>query len=514
MRMLNKIFKTLQIAELDRYTIEHEPIKSIDLMERAAIKWTEKFLEIYGNYVQFTVIAGRGNNGGDGFVIARLLAEKGYAVTVFQLAGTKMSPDCEKNSERWKGKIVVVSGENDFVPEENAVIIDAMFGSGLNRPVTGPAADVIRKINAVPNRVVAVDIPSGLMGEDNSGNDRDCIVRADYTLTFQFPKLAFMFPENAAFVGKWSIVDIGLHPEGISLTSTPYYYLTERLVADELPVAETFAHKGTNGHGLLIAGSQGMMGAAILAAKAAVRSGLGLLSCHIPCGERQLIQMAVPEALVDTDLSECCFSVLKNAEKYDAIAVGPGLGQKPETVRALKMLLEEWKRPLILDADALNILAAHPALLDRLPEGSILTPHPKEFERLAGKSGNDFERLNKLSIFASRYNVCILLKGAHTVIVSPAGKYWFNMTGNPGMAKGGMGDVLTGVILALSANGMPSEEAVKCTVYAHGLVGDYVAEEVGERGVYAGLVAENMGKAWHTLELVKNEVIRNKSQRL
>lgn len=514
MGMLNKIFETSRIAGVDRYTIEHEPITSIELMERAAVRWTEKFLKISVGYSRFAVIAGGGNNGGDGFAIARLLEEKGYFVTVFRLAEMKMSPDCEENCRRWSGKTVLVHKEEDFVPENNVLMIDALFGSGLNRPVTGLAAALIRKINASGNRIVAVDIPSGLMGEDNAGNNRESIVRADYTLTFQFPKLAFMFPENAPFVGRWSVVDIGLHPGIICHTHTFYYYLTEQIVAGLLPVAGKFDHKGTNGHGLLIAGSQGMMGAAILAAKAALRSGIGLLSCHVPRGEQQLVQLSVPEALIDADSSEHCFSVLKNPEKYNAVAVGPGLGQKPETVKALKLLLETWQGGLVLDADALNILATHPDLFDRLPKGCILTPHPKEFERLAGKSGNDFERLNKLSTFASRYGIYILLKGAHTVIVTPSGECWFNMTGNPGMAKGGMGDVLTGVILALLANGMPPEEAAKCAVYAHGMAGDCMAAEVGERGICAGLVAENMGKAWHNLEMIKRSDKIYKSENL
>lgn len=488
------------MAAIDRYTIEHEPIKSIDLMERAAHGWIEKFLELGFGYRSYAVVAGSGNNGGDGFAIARMLRERGYEVSVFYIAGTKMSPDCEENYKRWKGESVEITEDKEWHIEKGRLVIDALFGSGLNRKVTGLPAEVIRHMNRSGEKIVAVDIPSGLMGEDNSDNDKEAIVRADYTLTFGSPKLAFMLPENYPFVGEWQVVDIGLHPAIVETTATPYYYLTALWVAEKLPKAYKFAHKGMNGHGLLIAGSQGMMGAAVLASRAAVHSGIGLLTCHVPARESVVLQTAVPEALTETDPSDTCFSTPGKLGRYNAIAVGPGIGQSPETLRGLRQLLSEWKGALVLDADALNLLASNRSLLDSLPEGCVLTPHPGEFERLAGKSANDFERLNKLSIFASRYKVCVVLKGAHTVIASPTGNFWFNTTGNSGMAKGGMGDVLTGSILALLANGLKPEEAAACAVYAHGLAGDIAAGQVGQRGISAGIVAGAFGEAWHVLE--------------
>lgn len=498
MRKLKKIFRTADIVKIDQYTIGHEPINSIDLMERASGVFVENLLKEFLENNKFVVVAGWGNNGGDGFAVARLLLERGHDVTVCKLAGrTQMSPDCEVNYNRWKGKTVEIVNSSDFLPDKDAVLIDALFGSGLNRKVEGIAASLIRRINELKNTVIALDIPSGLMGEDNTDNDREAIVRADYTYTFQFPKVAFMLPENSLYVGKWKILDIGLHDGIMASLPASYYYLTWEAVVGMLPEQKKFAHKGTNGHGLLVAGSYGMMGAAVLASRAAVRSGIGLLSCHVPTTERHILHIAVPEILVEP---EFLLSDRKIGEKYSAVAMGPGIGKNSDVVNGLRKLLVGWKGVTVLDADALNILADHLELLDFLHEGCILTPHIREFERLTGKCENDFERLNKLSIFATRYKICVILKGAHTVIASPDGSCYFNMTGNPGMAKGGAGDVLTGVILALVANGIAPLKAALIGVFAHGLSGDLQAEEKGMRGICAGDLADGMGRAWKELE--------------
>lgn len=502
MEKLNKILKTSEIAVIDQYTIEHEPIESIDLMERAARIFTKNLLKKFSHYRKFAVVAGWGNNGGDGYAIARLLKQAGKEAEVFCLrTGSRLSPDCELNRKRWEGTLTEITAGDAFCPDVEALIIDALFGSGLNRKVSGPVAGLIRKINALPNRVVAVDIPSGLMGEDNSANDRDAIVRADVTFTFQRPKLAFMLAENYACVGEWYVLDIGLHPEALEQTLTSYYYLTPDRVANLLPLSGKFDHKGTNGHGLLIAGSYGMMGAAILASRAAVRSGIGLLTCHVPRKGNDVLQISVPDVLVERDEKDEWFSGAGISGRYQAVAAGPGLGTHPETVAGLRKLLTEWRGLTILDADALNIISKHREMLELLHEGCILTPHPKEFERLSGKSENDFERLNKLSNFASHYGVSVVLKGAHTVIATPQGECYFNTSGNPGLAKGGSGDVLTGVLLALGANGMRPERAAMLGVFAHGLAGDLLAEEKGERGICATELAGALGKAWKELEL-------------
>lgn len=501
MKKLNKVFRTAEISFIDKYTIEHEPISSLDLMERAARTWAGIFCEKFGKDHTIIVVAGNGNNGGDGYAIARLLQEKGRKVWVYRaLTEGHMSPDCEANFRRWVDAGNEVRIMKDWKIGPDAVIIDALFGCGLNRKTEGEAAAVIARINAAACPVVAVDIPSGLMGEDNAGNDPAGIVHATYTFTFQFPKVAFFLAENAHYVGEWQVLDIGLNAQGIAERETPYFYITEKTVREILPRPEKFAHKGTNGRGLLIAGSYGMMGAAVLSARAAVHSGVGLLHCHVPAKGGDILQITVPEAILDLDESDCRFTAVTQVDRYDAIAVGPALGKEEEMAAGIYALLTKWRGLTILDADALNILSEHKEWLSLLHENCVLTPHVKEFERLAGKSENDFDRLNNLSTFASRYQVYLVLKGAYSVVATPDGRLFFNMSGNPGMAKGGAGDVLTGILLALAANRMKLPDLLIAGVFAHGLSGDLVAEEQGYRGVCAGRIAEGVGKAWKRLE--------------
>lgn len=499
----NKIFKTSDLQKLDKYTIENEPVTSLDLMERAATIFTEKLLIFFPNNHIFNILAGFGNNGGDGYVVARLLLKKGLNVKVFGLHGNSvLSPDCAVNRKRFidmGGCYIEVKNPDNLQPDENSVLVDAIFGAGLNRPVTGFLGNVIHRINCLSHPVVAIDIPSGLMGEDN-GENNGAIVKADYTFTFQFPKLAFMFPENVIYVGHWDVLDIRLHPAILREYPAAYYYLTEEVVASRLLIPEKFSHKGTLGNTLLIAGSYPMMGAAVLAAKGAIRSGTGLLSMHVPCRLKEVIHLSVPEALVEVDRNEFCFSGVDNLSRFQAVGIGPGIGTSPVTAEGIRQLLSVWQGKVVLDADALNLLASNSGLLELLPKGAVLTPHPKEFERLAGKSVNDFERLNKLSIFANQYRVHIVLKGAHSVIATPDRRLFFNMSGNPGMAKGGAGDVLTGVLLALAANKLNLLDLLRIGVFAHGLAGDCVAEKEGRRGCCAGMIAERMGEAWKRLE--------------
>ena len=499
----NKIFKTSDLRKLDEYTIENEPVTSLNLMERAAGLFTQKLLIFFSHSYIFNILTGAGNNAGDGYVVARLLYDNGLKVRVFDLCpGKELSPDCAVNRERFirlGGCCMEVQDVEDFVPDENCVIVDAIFGAGLNRPVHGFLADIIRKVNELSRTVVAVDIPSGLLGEDNREND-GAIVEADYTFTFQFPKLAFMFPENGRYVGRVEVLDIHLHPDILRQQDSSYYFLTKEAVASRLLMPEKFSHKGTLGNTLLIAGSYSMMGAAVLAARGAIRSGTGLLTMHVPKTLKEMMHLAVPEALVELDVNDNCFSEVYDFSRIQAVGVGPGLGTSYLTKEGLYQLLTGWKGKMVLDADALNLLASDTDLLNLVPPGAILTPHPKEFERLAGKSENDFDRLNKLSTFAGLHQLYVVLKGAHTVIASPRGNCYFNMTGNPGMAKGGAGDVLTGMIAALLASGHEPLDAAIIGVYAHGMAGDLAAAEQGTRGVRSGDIADKLGMVWKTME--------------
>lgn len=499
-----KIFAVSQTAALDGYTIDKEKIKSIDLMNRAAACFTGKLLDLFRGDEFFYVVAGAGNNGGDGFVCARLLSEKGKKVRVFSLnPGGVRSADCQMSYlefVRNGGDCVEVERVDDlsFDGEKQGVLVDALLGTGLNRPVGGLLGEVIGRMNACGFPVVALDIPSGLMGEDNSGNN-GAVIRAKWTFTFQFPKIAMMLPENYPYVGEWSVLDIGLDPDVLRDTPSRYYWLDGHVLAERLLIPQKFAHKGSQGHVLLVAGSDMMPGAAILAAGAAVRSGAGLVTVHVPKNIKNLLHVAIPEVLVDVDEDKRVFTGCELGA-YQAVAVGPGIGRDVLTREGLHRLLKGWSGKLVLDADALNLLAENPEFWKWVPENAVLTPHPKEFERLAGKSENDFDRLNKLSIFARQHGVVIVLKGAHSVIASPVGACYFNVTGNPGMAKGGAGDVLTGVIAGLLASGHSALDAALIGVFAHGLAGDRVARRSSMRGMSVRDIVDELGCIWNVLD--------------
>lgn len=504
-----KIFPTASIKQLDAYTIENEPIASIDLMERAARALASAIAGRWSKETSFTVFAGPGNNGGDALAVARLLAEKGYRVETF-LFNTKggLSPDCATNMER----LAALSDANFHVitsqfvfPKLTAedVIIDGLFGSGLNKPLTGGFAAVVKFINASPAQVVAIDIPSGLMGEDNSYNAPSGIVHADLTLSLQLPKLSFLFSENEPYVGEWRLLDIGLSRDAIAQMPTDYSMTEPADVAMLLKPRDKFAHKGHFGRALLIAGSQGMGGASVLAARACLRSGVGLLTVHVPFCNNTLLQTAVPEAMTEIDLSDICFATATDTNDYQAVAIGPGLGRLPDTVNALAEQIETSETPMVLDADALNILGENRALLSRLPKGSILTPHPVELERLVGKCRNSFERLERARELARNADVHIVLKGAYTIVIAPDGTCRFNTTGNPGMATGGSGDVLTGILLALLAQGYAPGDAAALGVCVHGRAGDLAAEELGQIGMTAGDIIAHLPQAWKELATLR-----------
>ena len=501
-----KIFPTIQLKELDAYTIENEPVSSIDLMERASRALARAMSERWSAETPFTVFAGPGNNGGDALAVSRLLAERGCRVEVylFNTKGT-LSPDCETNKERLAGVAGIDFHEitTQFVPPvltAEHVVVDGLFGSGLNKPLSGGFAAVVKYINTSPATVVAIDVPSGLMGEDNTYNIQANIIRADLTLSLQLPKLAFLFAENAPFVGEWQLLDIGLSEEAIEEKETDFALTEHEDVASMLKPRGKFAHKGNFGRALLIAGSQGMAGASVLAARACLRSGVGLLTVHIPFCNNFIVQTSVPEAMTEIDINDVRFSCATDTDDYQAVGIGPGLGKAGDTEAALLEQIESCQTPMVVDADALNLLGEHRSYIGRLPKGSILTPHPKELERLVGKCQNSYERLTKARELARSTGVHILLKGAYSVIIAPSGKCWFNPTGNPGMATGGSGDVLTGVVLALLAQGFDAETAARMAAYVHGLAGDIACKKHGIMGMTAGDIVTCLPPAWRMLE--------------
>ena len=355
------------------------------------------------------------------------------------------------------------------------------------------------RVTTKGNTVVSIDIPSGLMGEDNTGNIPENIIQANFTLTFQFPKLSFFFAENGKYIGVWEVLPIRLHPDGIALTQTDFLFIEKEEIQQIIQKRSRFGHKGSFGHALLIAGSFGKMGAAVLASKACLRAGAGLLTTHIPHFGYSIIQTAVPEAMASVDQHDSIFTEFPDLSQFSAVGVGPGINQKTNTKRALKELIEKSKLPLVIDADALNILAENKTWLEKLPENSILTPHPGEFKRLAGESANAYENIQKQIEFSKKYKVIVVLKGAFTSVSTPDGRLFFNSSGNPGMATAGSGDVLTGIILGLLAQGNSPENAALAGVYLHGLAGDLAAQKNSEYSLVAGDIVKFLGKAFLSL---------------
>ena len=498
-----KILRADQIRSWDHYTIGHEPIASIDLMERAAAKCFE-WLDDNGWFVHsFAVFCGKGNNGGDGLAIARMLANRGCRVSVYILEfGHKGTEDFQANLAKLHQypsvDIHFIQDENFHLLTKETVVIDALFGSGLTRPPDGITSSLIDHINNSGCTIIAIDIPSGMPVDQSSRGNR--IVKANYTLSFQCYKLAFLMAENAAYVGEVVILDIGLMPEFLASLDTNFEMVDKPFIRSIYKPRNRFAHKGNFGHALIIAGSYGKIGAAVLAAKACLRSGVGLLTCFIPKCGYEILQTSISEAMVMTDVNSSIITKVDDVLKYDSIGIGPGLGTASETRSALKELLSVYKKPIVLDADALNGLSMEKKL-PSLPPGSILTPHPKEFERLFDESKNDFERIEKALENAKLLNCTIVLKGHHTFIATASGKGYFNNTGNAGMATAGSGDVLTGIIAGLLAQGYSSEEASILAVYLHGSAGDIAAKEISPEAMIAGDIIDNIGKAFKQFEV-------------
>ncbi|MBW8684825.1 NAD(P)H-hydrate dehydratase [Chitinophaga rhizophila] len=507
-----KIFTAQQIREADAYTIANTPISSLDLMEKAAIACTAWICRHYNEYTPVYIFCGMGNNGGDGLAITRLLRNRGYEAHAYVLhhsstASADHTANRQALQQQYPGAVHDIA-ENGLLPrpDAHALIVDAILGTGLSRPAEGWTANIIHQLNDLKaeHDIVAIDIPSGLQADASSVNTP--VIKADHTLSFEFYKLAFLLPENAAAVGEICILTIDLSPEYIAQTTSRFNITDIQQVRGIYRPRKAFSHKGTFGHALLIAGSEGKTGAAVLSAKACLRTGVGLLTCHIPKCGYEIIQIAAPGAMCFIDEQKDHSSSFHNhvstpeaAARFKTIGIGPGLGTAAGTCWALEKLLDHYRQPMVLDADALNILSSNPTLLNKVPHGSILTPHPKEFERLFGRTANDVERLQILSGNAVKRQLNILLKGRYTAMAFTDGSIWFNTTGNPGMATGGSGDVLTGILTSLLAQGYNSRDAMLMGVYLHGLSGDYAAAELSEEAMIAEDIVEFLGRGFQHL---------------
>jgi ADP-dependent NAD(P)H-hydrate dehydratase / NAD(P)H-hydrate epimerase len=502
-----KILPISLVREADAYTIEKEPIPSIELMERAAnevFRWMKKRIRKKN---RVTIFCGTGNNGGDGLVVARLLYNEGCDVRVFIVRySDNESEDFRLSMSRLRdagwARIEDIH-EGDALPELSGkdIVIDAIFGSGLSKPVTGLAAGVIRHINSSPSVVAAIDIPSGLFSDSHSDEKAGAILKADYTLSFQFPKLAFMFAENDQYVGEWEVLPIGLNKDFIQKVIVRDHLMTLAEISGQRLPRPKFSHKGSYGHALLIAGSYGKMGASVLASEACLRSGVGLLHTHIPRLGYPIIQTAVPEAMVTIDPHDEHLTSLPDLDAYTAIGVGPAIGFAAQTKNSLKLLIQTTPVPLLFDADAITILGENKTWLSFVPKNSIFTPHPKEFERITEKARDDFHRNQIQREFCIKYGVYVVLKGAHTCICGPDGVCYYNSTGNPGMGTGGSGDVLTGLILGLAAQKHTPLSACLLGTYIHGLAGDLAARRNGMEALIAGDIIDYIGKAFNQLRI-------------
>lgn len=489
------VLSSAQMKEVDSYTIKNEPVASIDLMERASVAFVSKFNELEDSGKSIKVFSGTGNNGGDGLAIARMLCQAGRKVEVFTIGNLeKASDDFQMNKKRLEGKCGInhIDSE-DKIPQLglHEVVIDGLFGSGLTRPVEGLYGTLIQKINKSESTVFSIDMPSGLFAD--SYTDDGAIIEASHTISFQTPKLAFFQPTLGKYTGDWHVVDIGLDKAYIDKQEVDFYY-TEK--ADIIvPKRYRFAHKGNAGRMLLVSGSRGKMGATSLCARAAMRTGCGLLYVHVPRCGTNILQMNVQEAIVLEDEHEEIITEVNPAGKIDAVGIGPGIGTNALTKSALENLIKKVDQSMVLDADAINILSENVSLIDLLPDGSILTPHPGEFKRLVGKWDNDFHKLEMLKSFCKKHQVNVVLKGAFSAVCNTKGEIFFNCSGNPGMATAGSGDVLTGMIAALLGQGFSQFDALRTGVYLQGLAGDLAAEKLGEISMIASDIIEHIPMA-------------------
>ena len=512
-----KILTAAQIRRLDQATIREQRTTSTELMERAATAVAGWLLRHYDprHTPDVLLLCGPGNNGGDGLALARLLYQAGYPVRLALLPAARYSDDYQHNHHVLPKVIPIQELGPESLPDirPETLVVDALFGTGLTRPLADTAAAVVQHLNDSRVRVVAIDLPSGLLADAPQPDPAAPVVRATHTVSFGPPKLAFLLPQNAEYVGEWHLEDIRLSGSFIAQADTPWHYTAfpqpqpegwppepAARPEIELPKRNKFGYKNTFGHALLLAGSRGKVGAAVLSSGACLRGGAGLLTVAVPGCGYDIIQTTRPEAMCLADTQADFISELPELKPYQAIGIGPGLGQNEASRAVLERLLREATVPLVIDADALNMLGEHRELLDLLPENTVLTPHLGEFARLTEKVKDDYHRLDLLREFAQKHRCIVVLKGAYTATAAPDGQVYFNGTGNPGMGTGGSGDVLTGLVLALHADQrLAPLLATRLAVLAHGRAGDLAAAETGEAGLIAGDLVAHIGPALRAL---------------
>ncbi|MGL1885747.1 MAG: NAD(P)H-hydrate dehydratase [Reichenbachiella sp.] len=494
--LCQKILDADQIRKADHYTIKYEPIASIDLMERSSQRFVSTFKGICNESCAITVLCGTGNNGGDGLAVARLLIEEDYKVEVYLIGDQeKGSEDFNTNNENIRSYIapkMIISKDHFPVLSKNAVVIDAIFGYGLSRPIEGLEAELVEYVNNCKIRVVALDIASGL---GTNFKFEGPIMKVKRTITFQVPKLSLLLPENEEYVGGMDVVDIGLNKSFMDTFPCNYHFVKPVFIQSFLRKRKIFSHKGTLGHNLIIAGSYGKMGAAVLAASANLKTGSGLVTCCIPSCGMDILQTAIPESMAIVTEGQHHLSGAIDLSGYDSIGLGPGIGSSEETKACIQQVIEQAEQPLVIDADALNIIAANLGWLKKLPKESVLTPHPGEFKRIVGEWKDDYERLVLQRAFSLKYHVHVVLKGAYTSISAANGEVFFNTTGNPGMATAGSGDVLTGIITSLIGQGYSSLEAALLGTYIHGSAADQFIENTALESLTARDIISKLGNA-------------------
>ena len=497
-----KIFNTENIRKIDRITIEEEGVSSQELIRRVAEGVAGEIIGRWSPSTPVVIFAGSGNNGADALVVGRLLLEAGFypRILLFNFKGNSLSRDCdiakrELLSTGYNGLMEIIDRAELPSLTPDHIVIDGLFGSGLRDPLEGGFMMLARNISESGATVISIDVPSGMFGEWNARVIGRNVVHATLTMAIQFPRLSFFLGDNAELVGKWKVIDIGLSNRAIMETPTKYFYVERDEVRAVLKPRKPFSSKSDYGHALLFAGCYGMAGAAVMAARGALRSGVGKLTVHSARAAFPVIQSQVPEALFSADRHENVISDMSPRFNCSAIGVGPGIGTNDATRGAFETLVKSYKRPLVIDADALNAIAKNQTILDHIAPGSILTPHAGEFDRIFGTQTSDEGRLLKAVEVSHRYKLLIVLKGRYTATVRPDGKVFFNSSGTPAMATAGSGDVLTGIITSLLAQGYKPETASVAGVYIHGLAGEMAAETQGEYGTTAMDIASCVGRA-------------------